>query len=252
MMFKNKYLIFPLIIFFQICTAGEFKAILEPKVRKIISTQMDGILLKSPLAGTRIKKEDILLSQSTDLLEAEAEQIFLNIKSLKIEEEYYRKLSAKKKEQFTEGFINAEELDAVRNEFSKVSIRIKTYEVELKKINLKISNSQVKSDIQGLISKQLKRQGEFSRSGEACIEVIDDSFLYAVFPFEFKNISELQKKSINVFVNGQKYQGLELKISPEVDPASGMVQIKVAIKNSSFKVLSGQKCLVQVIKGKNR
>lgn len=228
----------------QVCMCQEVSAVLEPKLRKLISTQRDGVLLKCPVAGSRVSRGQVILSQPKVLLEAEAEQININIHSLKDEESYYLNMLKKKKDQLKEGFINDEEYEAVSHQLTKVTNKMKSYQIELKKIRFQIEESSIKADMNGLVSKELKRQGEFSKSGEVCIEIIDDTVLYAVFPFEAREISTLQNKAISVSVDGKKYTGKIEFISPEVDAASGLLQVKVAIDNRDLNIRSGQRAIV--------
>ena len=239
--------LFLIILFIcHVAVSESIDAILEPKVRKLLSTQSDGLLTKCLPKGMRINKGQVLLSQSTALIETEAEQIHLNIKSLKNDESFYRKLSQKKKDQFAEGIINQEEYEAAYYELSKVSNKINAYQLELKKILLKIEQAVIKADINGVVTKQLKHQGEFSRLGEVCIEVIDDSTLYAVFPYDSARLTQLKNKSIAVSISNKFYTARLHSISPEVDAASGLVQIKVALDNSKLGIRSGQKCIVHL------
>ena len=239
-----KYFIASLMLITNLVFAESYDAVLEPKSRKLLSSQMNGVLIKCPKVGTRFKRGEILLSQPIEAIEAEAEQINLNIKALSSEYSYYKKLVDQKKEQLESSLINKEEYESVAHELSKVTNKINSYKIELKKVQILLSQSVTKADLSGIVTKEFKQQGEYSKEGEACLEVIDDSVLYAIFPYEASKLKELQNKSISIRIYDQKYDGKIHLISPEVDSASGLLQIKVALSNDQLKIRSGQKCIV--------
>lgn len=241
----NKLLLV-IILFTQVTLAQTYEAVLEPVVRKTISTQNDGVLLNASNTGDRITKGQIILSQPVELINAEIDQIRLNIKSLVSDLDYYRKLSSKKKEQLGQGIINDEEYETVRHEYFRISQKLASYKIELQKKIIHKKRSTVRADINGVITKGLKQEGEFSRAGEACLEIIDDSILYAVFPLEAAEIHSLKYKSVSVRIADEFHSGSIRSISPEVDAASGLVQVKVAVNNLSLKIRSGEKCTVHL------
>lgn len=232
------------LLFIQTAFTQTFEAVLEPKVRKFISTRMDGVLLKSLDKGTRFSKGEVILSQPTALIKAEAEQINFILKSLKKEETYFSRLAERKKEQLKEGIINEEDYESVLYELTKTSSKISSYLVELKKTQLKLQKANVKADFNGLVSQVIKQKGEFSRTGEVCLELIDDHTLLAVFPCNVQAIKKLWTKSASIEVFGQTLPGRIVSSSPEVDAASGLVQVKVELVNKDLTILPGQKCKV--------
>ena len=233
-----------LLFFSSVLCSEEITAVLEPNIRKFISTRLNGVLLHSLEAGSRFSKGDVILSQPTASIEAEAEQIKLNLSGLKRELEYLEKLSERKKRQHSQGIIRLEEYETVLNELQKVKDKQKLYEIEKNKVFLTLSKSEVKADINGIVVNEIRKRGEYAREGERCLEIIDDSLIWAVFPYPHTKVKILKLESLKVSVGEKVHSGKELWISPEVDAASGFVQVKVSIDNSEFKHKTGQLCRI--------
>ena len=87
-----------LVLITQTAAAEIYDAVLEPKTRKVYSTQRDGVLLKCASLGSRLAKGEVILSQTTKLIEAENDMINLNIELLSREQQYFSKLAKKKKD----------------------------------------------------------------------------------------------------------------------------------------------------------
>jgi multidrug efflux pump subunit AcrA (membrane-fusion protein) len=112
---------------------------------------------------------------------------------------------------------------------------------------------QLQSPIQGKVIEHFKDIGEWVRSGDPLVRVMDTSTCYVEVDVEIHELANTPLgRSVDLLIPSPKGQqnitGTVTFVSPSADRGSGLVRVKVIFDNSQAKVIPGVTAVVQLPK----
>ena len=143
----------------------------------------------------------------------------------------------------TAGSISKDELDNLKLDILQTQGRIDQLRMQKKiaKVEYNISEQEIKqrkltAPISGRVTKIHLKKGEWAQIGEPIMTIVDTKTLSLKFNVTSQVISDLALgQELSVKVNKQKPVTGKLNfISSVADPASGLVEIKVLVKNDKI------------------
>lgn len=126
-------------------------------------------------------------------------------------------------------------------------LQAKKYEHE--RIEQQLSRRTVHSPLSGVVTKLLKRRGEFvSPNDPVVVEIVQLDPLAATFMVTRRQAERLlARKSINVSLIESRTTAVgEVEfVSPTTDAESGMVRVRIRLANDAGRLHSGERCVVE-------
>lgn len=120
----------------------------------------------------------------------------------------------------------------------EVEHNISLQEVEMRRLYAPIS---------GVITKSPLKVGEWVKAGEPVIQLVDIQNLNVKFNVPARLIERLPVGlTMMVNIDNTFFKGYVKSISPVADPASGLIEIKVSLKNDDLKIRPGSKASIQL------
>lgn len=249
---------------FSSAYALEITGIVLPKHHLELTLPIDGKILNLFLkeGDTVSKNQEILtLDDSLQILDTKRKQMIFKDKSqlnsLRKNERLLKKMltSTKKVYERTKSVSKDEVMSLEIRYHDLVGQRLATRQKKLiEEIEYKMSKNilqshKLTSPIDGFITKINFDIGEWIKSGESIVEVIDYKECFVEFNIEQKYVQELKLgKNLSVKIkNGMKLIDRDSKIvfiSPIADKSSSLVRIKVLLDNKDLSIVPGLSAFV--------
>ncbi|MGM0519748.1 MAG: efflux RND transporter periplasmic adaptor subunit [Campylobacterota bacterium] len=254
------------IVLFTSLNAIEVTGIVIPKHQLELAFSIDGkvsdIFLKE---GDRVKKDQIVLKLDDSLqkLDAKRKKIiyedgsFLN--ALKKNEKLISKIVKSNKQLYerTKSISQDEVISSQIKYYEHLAQYLSTkHKKSIENIEHQMSlnllkNHTLASPINGIITKIEYDVGEWIRSGDSVVEIVDYSECFVEFNIEQKYVTKLEignKLPVKV-KNGEEYinkNSTIVFISPVADSSSSLVRIKTKLNNSNLAITPGLSAFVSI------
>ena len=213
---------------------------LKPLKRIILSSKSEGVATSMAIAGQTFNKGQVLALIEDHILPLDLSRKAAQITSLQVERKFLTTQLADKQAQLKKGLINKDEVEDLKFRTAKLKSEIDVLKVESKTIKLKQNELKIIAPFSGVVTTTNKKDYEFIQRGEEVLEIINDQILLAKIA-----VTKVQKnKAIKVKVNGKFHVGHVHFISPEKEPASGLIEVHISIKNLQRSIKAGSRCEV--------
>jgi len=255
LLFLMLVFLFPIVSFSQ----QRFKGVTESVNKATLSSPVDGtikeILVKE---GDWVKKDDPLIRLYRREQELEVSlryKLWKNKVSLKAarlkEKNMLELLSASKQLYETNHSVSKEELTRLQIQFDQSHLKRIEMEIreEQERIQYEIAKEQLSkriicSPIHAVVTKIFCHKGERSKANQQLLKLVNPKICFFKCNIEERFVSTLDTgKTIEVHFNignkTLKKNGEVVYVSPVVDPASGLMKIKVLIDNSDLVIRPG-------------
>lgn len=207
-------------------TENSVKAVLYPFREAEISSRVDSTLQVCKFrTGESFKEKDILIE--LDNVPA-ALLVRRNTVHLQFAASSYQDKKDLRSNNLTSDF-----------ELKKAEFEYQTAQTALEEAKLKLAYCKITAPFSGKIVEILKQEHEIVKAGEPLLKIMDDSRLLAVLNFPLKKIKPVGtvlklKLENNMTVSGKIYE-----ISPQANPRTGTLRIKVLIDNANGSLRAG-------------
>lgn len=138
--------------------------------------------------------------------------------------------------------LSLQELEKSKMDYELARSELEQAKANLKVAEIKLSFCTIQSPFSGRVTKKLKNEHEYVRTGEPVIEVIDDKELLAVMNLpssDFSNIKVGQKKDFYIDELKKTYSGKVYEVAGDINPGSRTFEVKVLIDNSKHELIAG-------------
>ena len=136
------------------------------------------------------------------------------------------------------------ELDMAINKIKELTVQESVEKIEYEQAREVLAKRFLKAPIRGIVTEILLEEGERCEAGTPVIRVIDPRKCYLVSNTDPSFVTGLEEKNDVMIVFGQgenevRKPGIVEYIAPNVDPASGLIRVKVLFDNSDLKIRPG-------------
>ncbi len=254
--------------FSGLCTtvviAAEVEGYTEPNRSVDVAAHDQGVLLSLPVQVGDFVEAGQVVAQLDDvihriLMESAAErkgargQLNSAEAELKLKTTRLRKLTELRESGFgrkeeveraqADRDIAAAELQSVQEELADQALQYEKFKAELER-------RVVHAPISGYVATRLKEPGEFVAPQEPnVLTIVELNPLLAKFSMRrslAKQLSLGDSVTIKLGGYGKTVVGIVDQISPVVDAQSGTIKVKVRLDNSDGKILSGERCTIDI------
>ena len=192
------------------------KVVLFPFREAILSTQIDGVVVKYNFrGGERFKKSDVLLKLDDKKYNNDLQRMRSLMKEAELNANYTRQKWEDNKRLFKEDLQS--EIEVIKSELdAKVGAeRYQTAQINYADALLQLAFCTIRAPFDGTVEKLLTREFETVRSGQPLISIIDDNQLLAVMNLP---TVELPKIKIGIPVTFKVNENINPNTSKHVLP----------------------------------
>lgn len=219
------------------------KVVLFPFREAILSTQIDGVVVKYNFrGGERFKKSDVLLKLDDKKYNNDLQRMRSLMKEAELNANYTRQKWEDNKRLFKEDLQS--EIEVIKSELdAKVGAeRYQTAQINYADALLQLAFCTIKAPFDGTVEKLLTREFETVRSGQPLISIIDDNQLLAVMNLPTVELPKIKigiPVTFKVHENGRVVTGSVFEIAGRADHRSETIEIKVLIDNAKHHFSAG-------------
>lgn len=219
------------------------KVVLFPFREAILSTQIDGVVVKYNFrGGERFKKSDVLLKLDDKKYNNDLQRMRSLMKEAELNANYTRQKWEDNKRLFKEDLQS--EIEVIKSELdAKVGAeRYQTAQINYADALLQLAFCTIKAPFDGTVEKLLTREFETVRSGQPLISIIDDNQLLAVMNLPTAELPKIKigiPVTFKVHENGKTVTGSVFEIAGRADHRSETIEIKVLIDNAEHHFSAG-------------
>ena len=219
------------------------KVVLFPFREAILSTQIDGVVVKYNFrGGERFKKSDVLLKLDDKKYNNDLQRMRSLMKEAELNANYTRQKWEDNKRLFKEDLQS--EIEVIKSELdAKVGAeRYQTAQINYADALLQLAFCTIRAPFDGTVEKLLTREFETVRSGQPLISIIDDNQLLAVMNLPTVELPKIKigiPVTFKVHENGRVVTGSVFEIAGRADHRSETIEIKVLIDNSEHHFSAG-------------
>lgn len=212
------------------------KVVLFPFREAILSTQIDGVVVKYNFrGGERFKKSDVLLKLDDKKYNNDLQRMRSLMKEAELNANYTRQKWEDNKRLFKEDLQS--EIEVIKSELdAKVGAeRYQTAQINYADALLQLAFCTIRAPFDGTVEKLLTREFETVRSGQPLISIIDDNQLLAVMNLPTVELPKIKigiPVTFKVHENGRVVTGSVFEIAGRADHRSETIEIKVLIDNA--------------------
>ena len=219
------------------------KVVLFPFREAILSTQIDGVVVKYNFrGGERFKKSDVLLKLDDKKYNNDLQRMRSLMKEAELNANYTRQKWDDNKRLFKEDLQS--EIEVIKSELdAKVGAeRYQTAQINYADALLQLAFCTIRAPFDGTVEKLLTREFETVRSGQPLISIIDDNQLLAVMNLPTAELPKIKigiPVTFKVHENGKTVTGSVFEIAGRADHRSETIEIKVLIDNAEHHFSAG-------------
>lgn len=219
------------------------KVVLFPFREAILSSQIDGVVVKYNFrGGERFKKSDVLLKLDDKKYNNDLQRMRSLMKEAELNANYTRQKWEDNKRLFKEDLQS--EIEVIKSELdAKVGAeRYQTAQINYADALLQLAFCTIKAPFDGTVEKLLTREFETVRSGQPLISIIDDNQLLAVMNLPTAELPKIKigiPVTFKVHENGKTVTGSVFEIAGRADHRSETIEIKVLIDNAEHHFSAG-------------
>ena len=219
------------------------KVVLFPFREAILSTQIDGVVVKYNFrGGERFKKSDVLLKLDDKKYNNDRQRMRSLMKEAELNANYTRQKWEDNKRLFKEDLQS--EIEVIKSELdAKVGAeRYQTAQINYADALLQLAFCTIRAPFDGTVEKLLTREFETVRSGQPLISIIDDNQLLAVMNLPTVELPKIKigiPVTFKVHENGRVVTGSVFEIAGRADHRSETIEIKVLIDNAEHHFSAG-------------
>ena len=219
------------------------KVVLFPFREAILSTQIDGVVVKYNFrGGERFKKSDVLLKLDDKKYNNDLQRMRSLMKEAELNANYTRQKWEDNKRLFKEDLQS--EIEVIKSELdAKVGAeRYQTAQINYADALLQLAFCTIKAPFDGTVEKLLTREFETVRNGQPLISIIDDNQLLAVMNLPTVELPKIKigiPITFKVHENGRVVTGSVFEIAGRADHRSETIEIKVLIDNAEHHFSAG-------------
>lgn len=219
------------------------KVVLFPFREAILSTQIDGVVVKYNFrGGERFKKSDVLLKLDDKKYNNDLQRMRSLMKEAELNANYTKQKWEDNKRLFKEDLQS--EIEVIKSELdAKVGAeRYQTAQINYADALLQLAFCTIRAPFDGTVEKLLTREFETVRSGQPLISIIDDNQLLAVMNLPTAELPKIKigiPVTFKVHENGRVVTGSVFEIAGRADHRSETIEIKVLIDNAEHHFSAG-------------
>ena len=219
------------------------KVVLFPFREAILSTQIDGVVVKYNFrGGERFKKSDVLLKLDDKKYNNDLQRMRSLMKEAELNANYTRQKWEDNKRLFKEDLQS--EIEVIKSELdAKVGAeRYQTAQINYADALLQLAFCTIRAPFDGTVEKLLTREFETVRGGQPLISIIDDNQLLAVMNLPTAELPKIKigiPVTFKVHENGKTVTGSVFEIAGRADHRSETIEIKVLIDNAEHHFSAG-------------
>ncbi|MGB7326933.1 MAG: efflux RND transporter periplasmic adaptor subunit [Rubripirellula sp.] len=124
-------------------------------------------------------------------------------------------------------------------------------QLELQRYRLQLERRRVRSPMSGVISRVLRKPGEFISPGEpSVVQMLVVDQLIAVFNIPIEDTPEIKVGTpVRVFLRStsSKVDAVVTSLAPEIEGESGTLQVRVELDNTDGRMMAGDRCTLRFL-----
>ncbi|TWU49813.1 efflux RND transporter periplasmic adaptor subunit [Rubripirellula reticaptiva] len=124
-------------------------------------------------------------------------------------------------------------------------------QLELQRYQLQLERRRVRSPMAGVISRVLRKPGEFISPGEpSVVQMLVVDQLIAVFNIPVEDTPEIRVGApVRIFLRSTstKVDAAVTSLAPEIEGESGTLQVRVELDNAEGRMLAGDRCTLRFL-----
>ncbi len=248
----------------QVCEAVEIEGFTEPNRSVNVATPEQGIVVAVPVQVGDFVNRGQVVAELDDQIHVILRDSALQRKNARgrlLSAEAEVRLRTKRLEKITElrsnGFGRKEELDRAitdleiaESELQAVQEDLADKQLQFQKHQAELARRVIYSPLSGFVSARLKEPGEFVAPNEPnLVTIVELDPLLAKFSMKRSLARHVRVgELVDVMFEelGETVAGTVEQISPVVDAQSGTIKVKVRIENPDGRILSGERCAIDI------
>ncbi|RJQ14399.1 MAG: efflux RND transporter periplasmic adaptor subunit [Nitrospiraceae bacterium] len=200
-----------------------------------VASEVSGLAEKAGFEeGQRVKKGDVLVVISSDLLEKTIQATRANHEQVLSDLQKERKNLERAETLFREQLLSEQAYDERRFTVSGLEKKAASLKAEVERLEVELSKKAVRSPFDGIVIKKHIETGEWLSPGTAVAAVGKDDFADVIAEVPESVIAYVRKgMDAKVKTGGSEMTGKVFSIVPKGDVSSRTIPVKVRIRNTA-------------------
>ena len=184
--------------------------------------------------GQRVKKGDVLVVISSDLLDKTIRSAKANYEQVLSDLEKERKNLERAELLFREQLLSEQAYDEQRFNVAGLEKRVLSFKSDVERLEVELSKKTVKSPFDGIVIKRHIETGEWLSPGTVAASIGKDDFADVIAEVPEHVIAYIKKgMDARVITGGSEMTGKVFSIVPKGDVSTRTIPVKVRIRNVS-------------------
>src|SRR3990172_3917649 len=218
-----------------IAPEGEFIGTVYYQEVSDVASEVSGIAEKVSFEeGQRVKKGDVLVVISSDLLDKTIRSAKANYEQVLSDLEKERKNLERAELLFREQLLSEQAYDEQRFNVAGLEKRVLSLKSDVERLEVELSKKTVKSPFDGIVIKRHIETGEWLSPGTAVAAIGKDDYADVIAEVP-ENVLAYVKKGMNarVITGGRELTGKVFSIVPRGNVTTRTIPVKVRIRNTT-------------------
>lgn len=200
-----------------------------------VASEVSGLAEKVSFEeGQRVKKGDVLVVISSDLLEKSIQSAKANYEQVLPDIEKERKDLERAETLFREQLLSEQAYDEQRFKVTGLEKKALSLKAEVERLEVELSKKAVKSPFDGIIIKKHIETGEWLAPGTTVAVIGKDDFADVIAEVPESIVAYVKKgMDVRVITGGSEMTGKVFSIVPKGDVLTRTIPVKVRIRNET-------------------
>ena len=218
-----------------IAPEGEFTGTVFYQEVSDVASEVSGLAEEVSFEeGQRVKKGDVLVVISSDLLEKTIQSAKAKYEQVLPDLENERKYLERAESLFREQLLSEQSYDEQRFKITGLEKQALSLKAEVERLDVELSKKAVKSPFDGIVIKRHIETGEWLSPGTAVAAIGKDDYADVIAEVP-ENVLAYVKKGMNarVITGGRELTGKVFSIVPRGNVTTRTIPVKVRIRNTT-------------------
>lgn len=233
----------------MISTASSFSSepsssiVLFPIQKSTISALTDANIIKYPIKeGESFNSGDIIVQMDDSLYKEYYISANSDMDRAKVALEFSKKIYEQSLDMYKKNGLSLQEMERSKLDYELAKSALEQSAAALMIAKTRLDFCVIRSPFSGRVTKRIKNEYEYVRTGEIVIDIINDKEILAVMNLpssEVNNVKLGQEKVFYIDELNKTFPGKVYQISGDINPGSRTFEVKALINNSNLELMSG-------------
>jgi membrane fusion protein (multidrug efflux system) len=228
-----------------------------PQDEVVVSSEVEGMVKKLYVdEGSTVKKGDLLIKIDDEKFILQVKENEASLREAEARAKNSQTTLERQLRLFQEGVINQQTLDDNKTQLSLYQAQGENIQAKLDRAKRSLRDTNITSPLDGVVSKRSVSTGEYVKTGNELLKIVDSNPLKLTFtlPEKFTGQIKLGQKVIvkTKAYPDEQFYGKVYYINPKVDLDTRTIELKALVENNEYKLKPGFFVDVKLLIGMNK